>query len=369
MLELIAKRGRALVEARSLVILLREGADLVVAASAGVTERAIGARVPIDGSTTGQVLSRATCAGSPTSARTCGSRPPQLGVMQAADRRCSRRSSTAAAGSACSPPSTAAPSAEHFSEDDEMTLRAFAASGATAVALAQTVQHERLRHSLRRGRGRAPALGARAARRDAAGPRRPARHPRRSALRRVEQDDVAELLRESVGQVEREIENLRAIITELRPAALDELGLDPRDRGARRPRQHGRGAGRSSAALDVPGDGRRVGAGARDDGLPARPGGADERRQARRRPRTCGSPSRDRRAPRASRSPTTARGFDAGAATSGFGLAGMRERVQLAAVELSVTPTGERHDGPRACSRCSELDEPVIERVADQIGA
>jgi len=55
-LELIAKRGRALVEARSLVILLREGPDLVVTANAGVTERAVGARVPIDGSTTGQVL-------------------------------------------------------------------------------------------------------------------------------------------------------------------------------------------------------------------------------------------------------------------------------------------------------------------------
>ena len=59
-LELIAKRGRALVEARSLVILLRDGRDLVVAASAGVTERAIGARVPIDGSTTGQVLTSRT---------------------------------------------------------------------------------------------------------------------------------------------------------------------------------------------------------------------------------------------------------------------------------------------------------------------
>src|SRR3954447_2926128 len=39
-LELIAKRGRALVEARSVVILLRDGSDLVVAARAGVTERA-----------------------------------------------------------------------------------------------------------------------------------------------------------------------------------------------------------------------------------------------------------------------------------------------------------------------------------------
>ena len=147
-LELIAKRGRALVEARSLVILLREGDDLVVAASAGVTERATGVRVPIEGSTTGQVLESRTRAADRRRRRA----PAHLGRRSSASptraRRCSRRSSTAAAGSACSPRSTAAPRPTGFSEDDETTLRAFAASGATAVALAQTVQHERLRHSL-----------------------------------------------------------------------------------------------------------------------------------------------------------------------------------------------------------------------------
>ena len=39
--------------------------------------------------------------------------------------------------------------------------------------------------------------------------------------------EAAELLRHGVGQVEREIENLRAIITDLRPAALDQLGTGP----------------------------------------------------------------------------------------------------------------------------------------------
>jgi GAF domain-containing protein len=50
-LELIVKRARALVEARSLLIMLREGDELVVVASAGHATRAHGQRLPIRGST------------------------------------------------------------------------------------------------------------------------------------------------------------------------------------------------------------------------------------------------------------------------------------------------------------------------------
>jgi GAF domain-containing protein len=134
-LELIAKRGRALVEARSLVILLREGDDLVVAASAGVTHRATGVRIAISTSTTGQVLQSRTVQRivdvnahlrlsvaqlGVDDARTALLAPlvyrgRGLGVLAAFDR------GTEAAG---------------FTEEDESTLRAFAASGATAVALA-----------------------------------------------------------------------------------------------------------------------------------------------------------------------------------------------------------------------------------------
>src|SRR5205085_4424065 len=46
-LELIVKRSRALVEASTVLILLREGDDLVVAASAGASRPTIGTRVPI----------------------------------------------------------------------------------------------------------------------------------------------------------------------------------------------------------------------------------------------------------------------------------------------------------------------------------
>ena len=224
-LELIAKRGRALVEARSLVILLREGADLVVAASAGVTARATGARVQISASTTGQVLETGT-------------------VQRIADMSSHLRFSAAEIGVADAHTALLVPlvhrgrglgvlaafdrgsDASMFSLDDEATLRAFAASGATAVALAQTVQQERLRHSLdaaeaeRRRWARElhdetlQGLGA-------------LQVLLSSGLRRAEAGAMADLLRDGVAQVEREIENLRAIITDLRPAALDELGLVP----------------------------------------------------------------------------------------------------------------------------------------------
>lgn len=55
-LELIVKRGRALVGARSLVIMLREAEELVVHSSAGHAEDMRGVRLPVASSTSGQVL-------------------------------------------------------------------------------------------------------------------------------------------------------------------------------------------------------------------------------------------------------------------------------------------------------------------------
>ena len=56
-LELIVKRGRALVEAESMVLLLQDGDELVVTAVAGAVDPdVVGQRVPIEGSETGSVL-------------------------------------------------------------------------------------------------------------------------------------------------------------------------------------------------------------------------------------------------------------------------------------------------------------------------
>ncbi|HSZ05885.1 MAG TPA: GAF domain-containing sensor histidine kinase [Solirubrobacteraceae bacterium] len=222
-LELIVKRGRALVGARSLVIMLREGQELVVHASAGHVEQASGVRLSIAESTSGQVLERRhperiADVGSRLriDAREFGVSDPQtgllvpmlyrgegLGILAAFDR---------------------GPEREMFSEDDEQLLRTFAASAATAVALAQSVQDDRLRSSLAAAeaeRGRwarelhdetLQGLGG-------------LQVLLSSALRRGDPGRSEQAMREAVEHIKREIENLRAIITELRPAALDELGL------------------------------------------------------------------------------------------------------------------------------------------------
>jgi signal transduction histidine kinase len=222
-LELIVKRGRALVQARSLVIMLRDGEELVVQTSAGHVEDLGRVRLPIAESTSGQVLERRrperiadVTSRLRIAPREFGVTDPRtallvpmvyrgdgVGVLAAFDR---------------------GPEGETFSEEDEQMLRTFAAGAATAVALAQSVQADRLRSSLaaadeeRRRWARElhdetlQGLGG-------------LRLLLSSALRQDELGQAQSTMREAVEHIEREIENLRAIITELRPAALDELGL------------------------------------------------------------------------------------------------------------------------------------------------
>ncbi len=75
-LELIVKRGRALVGARSLVIMLRDGDELVVQASAGHVEEMRGVRLPIaELHLWAGAASTGAPSGSPMSRRGCGSPP------------------------------------------------------------------------------------------------------------------------------------------------------------------------------------------------------------------------------------------------------------------------------------------------------
>jgi signal transduction histidine kinase len=363
-LELIAKRGRALVEARSLVILLREGPDLVVATSAGVTKRAIGTRVPIEGSTTGQVLmSRDVRRISDVGAQLRIS-ASELGV---ADARTALLAPLVYRGRGLGVLAAFdhGAHAESFSEDDETTLRAFAASGATAVALAQTVQHDRLRRSLEAAEAERRRW-ARELHDETLQGLGGLRVILSSAVRRVDQPDVAELLREGVGHVEREIENLRAIITELRPAALDELGLVPAIEAL---------VGRVAAVegidiectMNMPGDRKRIGP-------------ELETTVYRIVQEALTNVAKHARAEHVHITVDRAEGrivvqiaddgagFDPATTAGGFGLAGMRERVQLSGGQLTVTPSAHgttvRAELPR-----SELDEPVVEGRSDQIGA
>lgn len=223
-LELIAERGRAIAEARSVLILLQEGDELVIVAGAGEVTLKAGFRLPITESTSGEALLRRRAirvddaeAELRISARSLGVpdarsallvpliyRDQALGVLGAFDRE--------RGGS--------------FTDAEEQLLTAFAASAATAVATAKTVQTARLRHSLEAAEAERKhwarelhdetlqALGglkllASTAR----------RHPEPGRIRNV--------LDELISGLDVEIENLHAIITSLRPAALDDLGLRP----------------------------------------------------------------------------------------------------------------------------------------------
>ena len=235
-LELIVKRGRALVDARALLILLQDGDGLQIAAGAGdVDPDAIGRRIPVQGTTAAAVLravqseripdvaSRLQVTserlGVPVTANRLGVRDPQaallvplefrsrkLGVLVAFDRTDSE--------------------AIVFDGDQQALLLAFAVAAATAVATAQSAERQRARARLaaaERERQRwAHELHDQTLQSLAS-----FRVLIDTALENGEPARSEQTLRTLAGRIDEEIEQLRTLITELRPAALDEQGLQP----------------------------------------------------------------------------------------------------------------------------------------------
>ena len=220
-LELIVKRARALVDARSVLIWLREGEELVVAARAGNAARdALGMRVPIAGTVSGEVLG--------------SRRPKRLDDMSAYSGAVAQQLGIADSESGLLVPMLHRGEAvgvlavfdgdRGFDDDAEQLLHTFAVSAATAVALAKSVQADRLRGAL----AAADAERRRWARElhdDTLQSLGALRMLLAGALRHDGLPRTREAVQRAAVHVEREIENLRGIITELRPASLDELGL------------------------------------------------------------------------------------------------------------------------------------------------
>jgi signal transduction histidine kinase len=346
-LELIVKRGRALVGARSLVIMLRDGEELVVHTSAGHVEEMRGVRLLIAESTSGQVLERG--------------RPERIDDVASRLRIAPREFGVADAQTALLVPMLhrgvgvgvlaafdRGQDSEVFTEEDEQMLRTFAASAATTVALAQSVQADRLRSSL----AAADAERRRWARelhdqtlQSLGG----LRLLLSSALRSEDLGLAQGAMREAVEHIEREIENLRAIITELRPAALDELGLRTA-LDALLDRQREQSGFEIEGELTLPGPSTRE----------ARLDAELESTVYRLVQEALTNVAKHARANRVRVAvgesggellievQDDGAGFDTDAASQGFGLIGMHERVSLAGGTLSIS-SGEHGTLVKAC--------------------
>jgi signal transduction histidine kinase len=225
-LELIVKRGRALVDARAVVLLLSEEREMIVAASAGqVTVRARGGRIPVAGTAAGDVY----LSGEPERLADVPARlaldeealgvvGAQTGLLVPLVYRGTRLGVLAAFDRLEGDP--------HFGDEHERLLLSFAASAATAVATAQTVERDRLRHSIQAAE-QERRRWARELHDETLQGLAGLQMLLSASLRKGGADGLEEAVGEAVGQLAHEIANLRVLITELRPAALDELGLEP----------------------------------------------------------------------------------------------------------------------------------------------
>lgn len=221
-LETVVERARSLVEAKTVIVLLEDRGLLVVAATTGDFEvERRGVRLQADGSAWRQVLADGEAERMhPVSGRLRMSleelgvvahgallvplsyRGRSIGVLAALDRK---------------------GDSPAFSAEDESLLMGFAASAAMALAAAQSMAEARLRESIdvaERERARwarelhdetLQGLGA--------------LRVRLAASLRLDHAGMEKAISTAVSLVEDEIANLRSLITELRPAALDELGL------------------------------------------------------------------------------------------------------------------------------------------------
>jgi signal transduction histidine kinase len=224
-LELIVKRGRALVEAQTVLIMLREGDDLVVSASAGTVLEAAGHRLPISGSTSGRVLQSGRPLRVSDASRHMRIAPDRLGVPDAHTALLVpmiHRGATIGVLAAFD----RGTDSEVFTPEDEALLRTFASSAANAVTIHRSVEADRLRAAITA----ADAERARWARElhdqtlQALGGLRVLLA---STLRRGDPAAWEAAMRQAIEDIELETDNLRAIITDLRPSLLDDLGLVP----------------------------------------------------------------------------------------------------------------------------------------------
>jgi signal transduction histidine kinase len=347
-LETIAKRTRALVGAGSLLVLLHDGGRYEVVAAAGECGGdPVGRYLTIEADGSDEALSAVQGLGIEARAALLAPlkfRGKPLGAIVALDRL---------------------EEGPAFYAEDERLLNAAAASAATAVATVQSVTEERLRQSMRtteRERARwarelhdsvLQGLGSR-------------RVLLSSALKRGSGPGLEAAVTQALEEMGRDIDELRGLITELRPATLDQLGLTAALEDLVERFEH-------SAGVDVVVE-LSIGAGRLDPEL--------ETAVYRLVQESLTNVAKHADAASAMLQVTTGdgrldvlisddgQGFDQAAERSGFGLAGMRERIELTGGELQVesrpgSGTKVMASVPLGGEAGSGLDESPGERAAN----
>ncbi|HWX43796.1 MAG TPA: GAF domain-containing protein [Solirubrobacteraceae bacterium] len=223
-LELVAKRGRALVGARILLIELCRRDELVIAAGAGeLPAGVIGQRVTMHSSLAGQALRtrRTVRLDDVNRARLEQHATGQLGLSAKGGLVVPLIFQGRPYGALLALDRLQAGPA--FSAEDARLLEAFAASAATAVATAQSVASERQGQRLAAAEGERRRW-ARELHDDTLQSLSALRIGLSTATRSPQPDALRAASSQAIAQLEEAITNLRALITDLRPAALDELG-------------------------------------------------------------------------------------------------------------------------------------------------
>jgi len=347
-LETIAKRTRALVGAGSLLVLLNDGGRYELVATAGECgAEPVGRYLTIEAGEAAEALRAVQGLGIDARAALLAPlnfRGRSLGAIVALDRL---------------------EEGPDFYAEDERLLTAAAASAATAVATVQSVTEERLRQSMRtteRERARwarelhdsvLQGLGSR-------------RVLLSSALKRGAGSGLEAAVAQALEEMGHDIDELRGLITELRPATLDQLGLRAALEDLAERFEHG---GEVEVATDL-----SIGAERLDPEL--------ETAVYRLVQESLTNVAKHAEAESVMLQATVGegrltvlisddgRGFDPTAERSGFGLAGMRERVELTGGELQIeskpsSGTKVMASLPLAGEAGSGLDESPGERAAN----
>jgi signal transduction histidine kinase len=223
-LELVVKRARALVDARTTAMLLVEGRELVVHDTAGELDQALrGTRIPIEGSISGQVLRSLR----PERVAEVSSRvmvsPKELELQAESALLVPLVFRTRALGILIAADKVDGP---EFTGEDARLLESFAATAAVAVHTATSVAEDRLRHSIEASE-QERRRWARELHDETLQGLGGLQMLLSSALRGQDIERLRGAVRDVVEQIGLEIANLRSLIIELRPPALDEIGLVP----------------------------------------------------------------------------------------------------------------------------------------------